>query len=189
MKNKLSKINIIVEDADIDFKTNRFGESIQKRFLSIEKLAELVYIKLFPNIVEELDNNIVKVHYYIRKIESKLNIRIVDHKKLAHWRGIRNDVVHEYLKIKKQQAMEGRIFFDRLFVNLKKYHSTIVEGIRNSSQGERHNNPKVLTHAMCKFCGTTQVYDGTEIECPSCGVESAEFDEIPKFFNIKGESN
>ena len=120
---KIKTIDSILEDAEVNFEANIFGEFIRLRFLAIEKISELIYSKLFPNNVEKFDI----IHDCIRKIEEKLKKRIANHKKLAQWRKVRNDYTHNNTTINKLQADRGREFFNILIDNLRAIYKTILQ--------------------------------------------------------------
>jgi hypothetical protein len=115
---ELLKIDRTIGRAEETFELNRFNEFLRLKFLSIELIVELVYLKLFRRKKKIGDG--LKVDDLINEIEHKLNKKIVDHKKLKYWRRLRNDVIHKDIEVKKDQAEKGKTFFNDLFDNLKK---------------------------------------------------------------------
>ncbi len=119
IKNTNKKINQIVTDADNAFKSNQFEEFIRLKFLSIEKIADITHLKVFKR--EKLEGEDLKVDNIINEIERELKLELTDHEELKYWRRIRNNIIHDHLKIEKDKAEKGKEFFDELYNNLKKY--------------------------------------------------------------------
>lgn len=104
------------KDADNAFKSRRFEEFIRLKFLSIEKLTEVLFLKLFKK--ELKYENDMKVDDYISEIEKKVNETIGEPEEIKYWRRIRNKVIHENLKIKLDKAEKGKEFFDEIYGKL-----------------------------------------------------------------------
>ncbi len=169
---EMNKINVIVKDARNAFKNDFFEYSVQLCYKSIENLAKLYYLELFginPPFREKV------VYQIICNIEAKLNKNIIDHDQLKHWNYIRNQIVHKHLKIKKRQAKEGGIFFDRLFRRL----SAIAETKVFANYRKNCKIKSISVIVSCRYCGKDNMYDGSELECSNCGVVSAVYNDIP----------
>ena len=107
----LEKIKEIKKDFEDSFTSKRFEEFIRLGYLLAEKMGELVYYKLFDKQPENKED--VNLSEILASIENKIgkNLNIIDD--LHSWRKIRNDIVHEHLKIDQDTANRGGEFFRR----------------------------------------------------------------------------
>jgi len=113
----LDKIDEIDKDAAFAYKEERFSDYIQLKYLSSEKLIELIYYRVFNIIIS--DKNEIKINNAVKEIENRLNLKFRILKELNKWRKTRNLIVHEHLKVEKEQAKEAKIFFNDLSNKLK----------------------------------------------------------------------
>lgn len=123
-KSRLNKINEIIKDSNSIYDSNRFEEFIRLKFLSIEKMADLLYLKLFEK--ELTKENDLQLEDIFKKIEEKLNKTFVDYEELKNWRVIRNKIAHEHYKINKDKVERGKKFFDDLFDKSMKHFKSFV---------------------------------------------------------------
>ncbi len=123
-KSRLNKINEINEDLNSAYESNRFEEFIRLKFLSIEKMADLLYLKLFEK--ELTKENDLQLEDIFKKIEEKLNEKFVDYEELKNWRVIRNKIAHEHYKINKDKVERSKKFFDGLFDKSMKHFKSFI---------------------------------------------------------------
>ena len=119
IKDYEKKIDQVIKDAIHIFKSRNYGEFIRLKFLSIEILSKLLYLKLFRRDIQK--ENDFKVDDAISQIEEELDKKLVDFEELKYWRRIRNKIAHEHLEVDENKAEKGKEFFDELYNNLKKY--------------------------------------------------------------------
>lgn len=118
LNNLIKKIEIVTKDADEAFELKRFEEFVRLKFLSVEKVCLLVYLKIFEKSFPEEKQ--LKIDDILYEIENKKNEKIVDHEQLKKWRRIRNRIAHDHVKIKEEKAIEAKEFFDMLVDKLEK---------------------------------------------------------------------
>ena len=80
-------------------------------------MGELVYFKLFDKQPENKED--VNLSEILASIENKIGTQLNLTDDLHRWRKIRNDIVHEHLKIDQGTANQGGDFFRR-------YHETLL---------------------------------------------------------------
>ncbi|MHA1232179.1 MAG: hypothetical protein ACTSPQ_16205 [Candidatus Helarchaeota archaeon] len=111
-KELLNKVKKIEFDAKKMYDNGHFEQFIQLKYLAVEKLAEILYLELFDEDV--LINNNLRLSTIIERIEKKLkkSFNIID--ELNSWRKRRNQIVHEYIKITREEANSASQFFNEL---------------------------------------------------------------------------
>ncbi|KKM62447.1 hypothetical protein LCGC14_1521620, partial [marine sediment metagenome] len=108
----------IKKDAKNAFDSGNFEEFIRFYFLSIEKLTEVFHLKIFRKDLKTENGKIIDD--LIEDIVKKIEIPLVDINEFKYWRRIRNNIIHQNLKIDKDRADKGKEFFDELYRKMSK---------------------------------------------------------------------
>lgn len=116
IKNSEKTLRKSLKDAKNAFDSGSFEEFIRLYFLTIEKLTNAFYLKIFKKDLKSMNDKIIDD--MIEDIGNKIDIGLVDINELKYWRRIRNKVIHDNLKIDKDKAEKGKEFFDEFYKKL-----------------------------------------------------------------------
>lgn len=107
----LDKIGDIKTDFEDSYTSKRFEEFFRLGSLLAEKMGELVHYKLFDKQPENKED--INLSEILGSNENKIGkqLNLIDD--LHSWRKIRNDILHEHLKIDQGTANQGGEFFRR----------------------------------------------------------------------------
>ncbi len=106
------KLNEIIKDSIKAYKSGRFNEFIRLKYLLVEKVAEILFLKKFGEKVKQEQN--LRLFRMLSKLKEKINGNIINLEEFDKWRKLRNKIVHEHFKIDKIKASAGKVFFDNL---------------------------------------------------------------------------
>lgn len=105
---QLESIIKIKEEANHDFKRQRYKESVQKDFLVVEKLLKLTFTILNKR------KTPVKINFdqILRKVNSEYALGMVKLGTFSKCRKMRNDIAHENRKITESEARDVKEFLE-----------------------------------------------------------------------------
>ena len=113
----MTTIYEINQDAHKAFKEGRYSDYIELKYRG----AEIFYKSFYKEILKKEIKDEDYLSDIIREIEQKLNMNSGILKKLNKWRLIRNQIVHEHLKVDKKKAEGAMHFFNKLYQLFKEY--------------------------------------------------------------------
>ncbi|MHA1756657.1 MAG: hypothetical protein ACTSVV_07805 [Promethearchaeota archaeon] len=115
----MEKIFEINRDAQRAFIDGRYSDYITLRY----KGAEIFYKSLYKELFQVKDDEIKdkKLHEMILEVEKQLNMNSGILEELNEWRKIRNNIIHDHLKVSKSKALEAEKFFNKLYRLFNKY--------------------------------------------------------------------
>ena len=116
LKEKSKKIEEILLDANKAYDSMRYEEFFRLKYLSVEKMAEITYMKQFKKELNK--DNELKFDDIIVALNKKSEKKLVDLKELRYWRRLRNKVIHEHHKLDIESVKQGKEFLEELFNNL-----------------------------------------------------------------------
>ena len=112
------KINTIKKDCQQAFASSRWEEFIRLKYLLIEKLTELIFLKM-NDLTYIKNQNELQINEILEEIEKKSSNQFINYDELNKWRIMRNNIVHEHLKIDSNTANEGKNFMNTLISKLE----------------------------------------------------------------------
>jgi len=115
----MSKVFEINRDAQKAFDDGRYSDYIMLRYKGAEIFYKSFYQELFNKQIK--DDEKPYLTEVIKEIEHNLNINSGILIELNDWRIIRNDIVHEHLKVNKKKAEEAKQFFNKLYKLFEMY--------------------------------------------------------------------
>ena len=113
---KSNKIKEILNDSNKAFDSMSYEEFFRLKYLSVEKMAEIAYMKRFKKELNK--DNELKLDEIIIELNKGMESKLVDLKELRNWRKLRNKIIHEHFKLDKDKAMRGKEFLEELYNNL-----------------------------------------------------------------------
>jgi hypothetical protein len=113
----MATIYDINRDAHKAFKQGRYSDYIELKYRGAEIFYKSLYREIFNKEIKEEDN----LNDIIKEIEQKLNMNSGILRKLNKWRKVRNQIVHEHLKVNKRKADGAMHFFNKLYQLFKVY--------------------------------------------------------------------
>ncbi len=117
IETRMKDIEDNLESSDDAYLINRYEEFTRYRFLVLLKISKLVYLKLFRQEIEDLDeNDLLEI---IKKIEEETSVEIVDEENLEKWGNIYENIMDGAIKIEAELASEGKAFFNEAYSILK----------------------------------------------------------------------
>lgn len=115
----MAKILEINRDAQRAFNERRYSDYIMHKYKGAEIFYKEFYQEIFKKDLNAEDK--INLSEIIIQIEKKLNMNSGILDKLNYWRGVRNQIVHEHLKVDRKKAEKAKRFFDKLYKSFKKY--------------------------------------------------------------------
>ncbi|MBD3341501.1 MAG: hypothetical protein GF353_20525 [Candidatus Lokiarchaeota archaeon] len=113
------KIFEINRDAERAFKEGRFSDFVELKYRGTEIFYRNFYEHVFD---KELENNSkMNLSDIVREVEGALGVNSGVLKKLNRWRLVRNEIVHDHLKLSRQEALKAKRFFEKLYRLFEKY--------------------------------------------------------------------
>lgn len=123
VENNLESINQIKSESDDAFNDGRHQESVQKDYLYVEKLLNLVYVALYKRKPE----NEIMYDEVLRDLNEKEGLEIHDVVMFTKCRRMRNDITHENYKVSVEEASDAKAYLEGLGTILTTYIKTTVE--------------------------------------------------------------
>ncbi len=113
---KTNKIREILNDSSIAFDSMSYEEFFRLKYLSVEKMAEIAYMKIFKKELNK--DNELKFDDIINELDKKTESKLVDLEELRFWRRLRNKIIHDHFKLDKDKTIKGKEFLDELYNKL-----------------------------------------------------------------------
>ncbi|MBD3215515.1 MAG: hypothetical protein GF311_23090 [Candidatus Lokiarchaeota archaeon] len=109
LKELEKKIQEVENDSNRAFDNRNYKEFIRLMYLSIEKIVEIIYLRVIGEPIPNDDD--LNTSDMIEQVQTKLgkDFNLLD--KFHKWRLMRNDIVHENLDVNPKTAEEAREFY------------------------------------------------------------------------------